>query len=227
MEELLSNDWPSLSKIKSLVRSGSNLDRVDCLHNSVLHLSVEHPHILKYFLEQNVNPMSENLNGETPLHLAAKVGNLDSAMMLLTNINTQDIHGNTPLHLAMRHPKMVKLLLDCGARPNIRNDEKCKPIHLTDDPALVSLLLSFGSSKNDMEPLLRAVREEHEQMILCIMSHGVSGKKAIKLAREMGKDHIVDLLLELDETLIKYIKSPSSDIQRELFAANSCGCTIM
>ena len=60
-----------------------------------------------------------NQKGDTPLHLAAKSGNIDVVQALLDNgaidsINMKNKHGSTPLHLAAKSGKIdvVQALLD-------------------------------------------------------------------------------------------------------------------
>ena len=60
--------------------------------------------------------------GNTPLHLAAQEGNLNSVASLLspqTNLNVTNLDGQTPLHLAAinGHSQVVKLLWENGADP--------------------------------------------------------------------------------------------------------------
>ena len=79
--------------------------------------------ISKYLVEDSgtyrLNPdaIKENrLSSETPLHLAAKIGQIEIVELLINsgaNINQGDINGATPLHLAARegHLDVVKALL--------------------------------------------------------------------------------------------------------------------
>ena len=45
-----------------------------------------------------------DIQGETPLHIAARHGNVEGLRKLLeggADVNVRDIHGRTPLHLAV------------------------------------------------------------------------------------------------------------------------------
>ena len=66
----------------------------------------------------------QNANGETPLMLACKNGNLRTATCLLENEaspNLEDINGNTALHYASMHGhvKCIECLSSFGAKIEI------------------------------------------------------------------------------------------------------------
>lgn len=71
------------------------------------------------------------------------------------NINATDERGDTPLQRYVSSGKldMVRLLLEHGADPNLRNNEGKAPIHTVcnwggADPAKVQLLLEYGADVN-------------------------------------------------------------------------------
>lgn len=106
--------------------------------DSLLHLAVRENNIpvVKYLLENNMNPDPRNVMGETPLHLAALIHAPSVGDLLCeagADVNAVDNKENTPLHNAFLsdHPsnEMVKVLLKFGANPSIQNNEKCTPVH--------------------------------------------------------------------------------------------------
>jgi ankyrin repeat protein len=82
------------------------------------------------------------------------------------------------IHLAARrgHLAMVKLLLDCGARPDARDSEGATPLFETSDPTIAKLLIARGakvSARNDegIRPIHRAATRSLE-LVKLLVRHG-------------------------------------------------------
>ena len=79
-----------------------------------------------------VNTVDEE-NGDTPLHIAVKKGQLNTVRLLLqpavTDVNIQNKAGNTPLHEAAKadHTEIARLLVLNGADLTMKNKEKRTP----------------------------------------------------------------------------------------------------
>jgi len=76
--------------------------------------------ILLLLLEHGADPGVRNDNGQTPLHVASREGNLIVAQELLKfdiDVNSHDSQGRTPFQMAVErgYDRMEKLLLDHGA----------------------------------------------------------------------------------------------------------------
>lgn len=85
-----------------------------------------------------VAPESPCSDGDTPLHVIARDGNLDLLKKILpfvTNIDVVGDCGYTPLHCAVmrRHPEVVKVLLAHGADPERLADYGESAITLMED----------------------------------------------------------------------------------------------
>jgi ankyrin repeat protein len=98
-----------------------------------------------------------NVDGETPLHVVARVGDLDMGKILLdagAYPNWPDCHyGNTPLHIAVSGKKheFVGLLLSHGASQEITNDSGITPLDLakqSEDSRLVDVFSSWPISRD-------------------------------------------------------------------------------
>jgi hypothetical protein len=97
-----------------------------------------------------------NQKGETLLHRAAIMGDIDKLRLLLVEneieINSKDNAGWTPLHEACikRHVECAKLLLKYGALVNAKADNLDTPLHdacSKDAVEIIKLLLDNGACK--------------------------------------------------------------------------------
>ena len=104
----------------------------------------------------DVNAKEEEMNGQTPLHIAAGSGNNDVAEVLLAHgadVNAKEDNGQTPLFEAAsagRRP-VVELLLAHGADVNAKNNGGQTPLFmvvLMGDKPMVELLLAKGADVN-------------------------------------------------------------------------------
>ncbi len=103
-----------LSYVKSLINihevDKNTKDIVD--KNSLLHLAIQNQKkdIFDFLLSANANTDIQNKYGETPLHIAALMGNKYYIDELLkegsTNVNTQDIDANTVFHKVVQLSKL-------------------------------------------------------------------------------------------------------------------------
>jgi ankyrin repeat protein len=99
---------------------------------------------------------SQTEDGQTVLHLAAKVTNKDIAKLALArgiNVNARDKWGDTPLHEAAKFADMsvLKLLLDNKADFNMKSVDGSTPLHcaaVNGHTSVVELLLAKGADVN-------------------------------------------------------------------------------
>ena len=136
-----------------------------------------HPETVELLVGQGADPTEGNIFGNTPLHMAARAGNLGTMRALLEfdadpNWSKYDRvailsgEGERPLHAAVGHPQAVALLLQHGANPNGRVPTTGNTaLHLAAvecDVASLALLLEHGAEPNarngyDQTPLHDAV----------------------------------------------------------------------
>jgi len=101
-------------------------------------------------LAAGANPNVKDLDGRTPLHIAAEQSRADLVELLLrhgADPNARDADGETPLHKAVSvsDVALVELLLRHGADPNARCKEGRTPLHRAGRVELVELLLRYGA----------------------------------------------------------------------------------
>ena len=91
---------------------------------------------LQECLSNKVSVNGLDKSGSTALHWAAAGGHIECAKILLgiqnVEVNVQNKLGDTPLHNAAwkGHPEIVEMLLERGARKDIKNNEKQTPYTL-------------------------------------------------------------------------------------------------
>ena len=93
---------------------------------------------------------------ETPLHLAADVGDVTTMSVLLkagADPNSKDESGNIPVHRAVQHCQVsaIETLKACGANINAQKGNGETPLHIATamkDNALVNVLLQNGADPN-------------------------------------------------------------------------------
>ena len=104
-------------------------------------------------LEHGADPYHKVKGGKTCLMMASQYGHIDIVHLLLSSkqvdikrlINAQTEAGWTALALSYKHPKIVELLLEHGADPNLHTNDGWTPLLLAcleeGVPATVELLL--------------------------------------------------------------------------------------
>ena len=90
--------------------------------------------------------------GLTPLHMAVSCENLDIIELLIiegADVNKVDDNGNPPILLVgSQDEKIIKMLLEYGANPNIKNSDGRTILDVAYDENLidlVQLLLGYGA----------------------------------------------------------------------------------
>jgi ankyrin repeat protein len=90
--------------------------------------------LVSELIENGADPNIRDVNGETPLHFAAREYRTEEAKLLLAHgaiAGAQDEHGNTPLWRAVFYSKdrgeMIALLLAAGADKKLANKHGVSP----------------------------------------------------------------------------------------------------
>ena len=141
-------------------RMGDKCDKGDRSGNTPLNLAVQqgHQQVALFLLDHGANPLAVGPRGRTPLHEAARQGNLDllkrlsNAVPPLTLVQP-DADGNTPLHLAVCNYSVkdrswesdniavVEWLLSVArADPNIPDEIGYTPLHEAASQGLAKIM---------------------------------------------------------------------------------------
>ena len=109
---------------------GANIDQRAILEFSPLHTAVQFNEIAmsQFLTDFGADPECPTFDKETPLLLAARLGNSSMCESLIgngANKDAQDVWNRTPLHNAndYNHVQVLLTLLKCGASQHIKNDE--------------------------------------------------------------------------------------------------------
>jgi ankyrin repeat protein len=118
-----------------LAAAGGSFAVLDNDKNSLLHAAAKFggadSGMAQSLIARGAPINQKNIEGRTPLHIAAMQGNYALARLLLdkgASANEPDNLGNTPLHLA-HAPEVVTILLDSGADPDLPNKAGDRPVN--------------------------------------------------------------------------------------------------
>jgi ankyrin repeat domain-containing protein 27 len=136
-----------------LLEIGSQVTSKDMHGNTPLHYTAlgGHQQLMLLLLNSRASPNCMDNNGNTPLHLAAQNGHETCVKALIyfcehigrpINVNMPNSSGDTPLHHAAKwgFEGIVNILLEAGARPNIKNNRKASPMDLAHSVHISKLL---------------------------------------------------------------------------------------
>ncbi|WP_341812896.1 ankyrin repeat domain-containing protein [Wolbachia endosymbiont (group A) of Cephus spinipes] len=158
-----------LNKVEGLANRGASLDTKDNNDWTLLHFAASSNKfdIVKFLLDKNANIKAKDVYGNTPLHVAAQYDSkLEIVEFLLdknaSGINDVNNNGSTPLHVATQgnKPSTVKLLLNRGARIEVKDSRNRTPLDLAKQEGYTNIVQMIEQRQSDLdEELLTAVRD--------------------------------------------------------------------
>ncbi|XP_028851603.1 ankyrin repeat and death domain-containing protein 1B isoform X2 [Denticeps clupeoides] len=201
------------------------LDKEDQRGNRPFAAAAEHGCVAMMHMlmeeQYNMATMEPNLSGDTPLHLAARSGQMEALQLLLDSFDVRDEvnhAGQTVLYLAAveTHEDCVQVLLSAGCDPNIptiANTFPLHPINQRGHTQLVKLLIGNGAHINAQDqhqrsPLHLAVKNCHLPVIHTLLESECNvnltdhmGQTPLHIAAEFGRVDVVEMILKADVAL--------------------------
>jgi hypothetical protein len=175
LQAAVSSNDPAMAKV--LLAAGANVNAKDAAHETPLHDAAVKGRtgVAKVLLAAGADVNARDEDGYTPLHSAAIWGHLELARMLVAagaDVNAPDRNRETPLHLvaSRRVPPLAvyadvtRLLLDAGARPNVKAADGSTPLSRAEVAAARLTLdgnMKAAGDANEVVTLLRGSRGYH------------------------------------------------------------------
>ncbi|XP_076311848.1 LOW QUALITY PROTEIN: histone-lysine N-methyltransferase EHMT2-like [Tachypleus tridentatus] len=171
-----------------LLQAGAVFDHLTNQLYTPLMYSVEagHTSVVEYLVKAGAQLDARGEDGMTALHLAARCGNVEICKVLLDtgriNVNIQDDGGWTPVIWASEHskPAVVRLLLERGADPNLRDNEENIALHWSAFSGCLEisqLFLDIGCdlgavNEHGDTPLHIASRQDNYDSVVLFLARG-------------------------------------------------------
>ncbi|RFU75832.1 ankyrin repeat [Trichoderma arundinaceum] len=176
--------------------------------------------MMKFLIEHGANPHTADLQGFTPLLLAASSDNMDAVTMLVTQYNVEctvrDLFRSSALHYAIQNSNsnMARLLLENGAQTNVEDTAGYSPLSIAAEEGnveILRLLLLHGADPNFIElgllgPLGLSARNGHEEVARILLDETQAN---VNIRGLLGYTPFMEAVSNRHLDMIKiFIKSP-------------------
>ena len=155
--------------VRSLIECGADINITSKKGLNVLHMAAQgnNPNLIIYFkIKYNISVLSQDAQGNTPLHWACYNSSEEAINFLLSymtdikDINIKNKDGKTPLHISVltEKPSLIKKLIKRGADINIKDKDGKTPIDLAQEitgieSRVTSILIGTKKEKSLIEKI--------------------------------------------------------------------------
>ncbi|XP_058457010.1 serine/threonine-protein phosphatase 6 regulatory ankyrin repeat subunit A-like [Malaya genurostris] len=209
----------NVEEVINCLKIGADEDGRDFKNWNMFHYAAKgnSSNIFKKFETNKSMQQSEDTEGNQPIHIAARYGNLEIIELLMKdttveNLNLMNKDGMTPLHFAALngYTEVVKILLNNGANIEALNMVGVTALHLAalnGHTEVVDSLLTIGANVDAANnfggtPLHFAVQNGHAEAVRVLLAKGASvvavlnhSVTPLHIAAQSGYADIVRILL--------------------------------
>jgi len=179
-----------LNSVKLLVESDNQLLNLkDINARTPLHWACRGVHfeIIKYLVDKGADLNATDVNGMIPLHSVASRGHAEAVRFLIEKgslVNVQSIYDSgTPLHYATENGfnNVVSILLDNGARCDLKNKFENTPLHVAVLTAQADIFKLLVDKMSENDPSLLNLKDFDGNTALHLVSAQPDAKSVVYL----------------------------------------------
>src|SRR5690606_33788265 len=201
-----------VDEAKRLIAAGADVNATNNygINAMLLAADIASTELIQLLLKHGVDPETANADGETPLHLVARAGNIEAARALLkagAKVDPREKFGEqTPLMWAVvrRHPAMVDFLLEQGADVNARSAVRDYQRVATAESRAKSL------DRGGFTPLLYAAREHCRECVDVLLRHGAG----VTLPAPSGVVPMVIAMINVNTDIARRLIEAGADVNQ-------------
>ena len=192
--------------------NGENLIHKVISIENILKKEFHRLNIIKFLVQNDVNPDKPNKENQTPLHLACKMQYADIVKYLITldvNVNYQDNYGATPFHYALQGQfKLLELDKNIKKDDSLNNDFLNYEFLKVEEPVNDKFIIYPDEYSNTEILKLKyelIIKEDiYKSLLKCNCNPYILDSNSQSPIFSLLKTHVPDILLKLKEQGLDY-----------------------